>query len=469
MLTRLIQALRPAQDFPIAVRYATATALVLLCLSIRLLFPAELSGAPFLVFFPAVVVSALLFDSGTGIYAVILSTAIISWLSMRGQALSALPPRGLAAGAVVFLVVGVFVAMTLEALRRTVEALRAAQAEAKREHEILDRVFSQTPDPVVLMGKDLKCLRINDAGAGFLGVTREEAVGKTFYDFFAPAEAEIVEALTREIMRARQSVAVDVTLTPPSGNARTFLASSGPVFDADGEVFGVVSVAKDIEARKTLEDYKALLLLEINHRVKNDLHSIASFLDLSARRTDEPVAVEALQAGVRRIQVLARVYDMLRFTGRNPVVGAKDFIESLCSDLKSGFEGVKPVTFDVRVDDAEIENTRAVALGLIINELVTNALKYAFPGEREGRLEIGLVREGDDFKLHVADDGVGSSGDEQPGAGSRLVRLLVQQLGGTLERSGPPGTSFCVRFPIAQHVPAPAAPPETVSAPQPAP
>jgi PAS domain S-box-containing protein len=448
MLTRLIEALRPARNLPPAVRYLLTVAITVVCVSPRFFFPQALAAFPFLLVFPTVLLVAVLFDSGAGVLAAVISVGVLTAMALKPHPLFLAPRTGLIGGGLIYLGVGIFTAGLIESLRRSAEALRVSEAQGQREREILERVFAQSPDPMVVVDPDSRCLRVNDVGAAFVGVSKDDVIGLTFSDFFPPHEAALVEALTREIVRSRQGMTVDVTLTPPSGTPRTFLISSAPVFSDDGEVFGVVTVAKDIHERKALEEYKALLLVDMNHRVKNDLHSIASFLELSARRTKDPAALDVLAAAVRRIKVLARVYDMLRPAGWNVALSAKEFIETLCEDLKAGFTAIRPVEFRVRVDEAGLEKSRAVAVGLIINELVTNAVKYAFPGERIGTIDISFTRDGEDFRLRVADDGVGSSGQEPTGTGSRLVRLLAQQLGGTIERSGPPGTSVCVKFPV---------------------
>ena len=113
-----------------------------------------------------------------------------------------------------------------------------------------------------------------------------------------------------------------------------------------------------------------------------------------------------------------------------------------------------PVALRAAAENAEVSMDDAIAIGLIINETVANALKYAFPDDRAGNITVSFHRSDREFHLTVRDDGIGMNGQARPtGLGQRLVQSFAHQLGGTVEWNGPPGTTVLVRFPQAEPVP----------------
>jgi two-component sensor histidine kinase len=143
--------------------------------------------------------------------------------------------------------------------------------------------------------------------------------------------------------------------------------------------------------------------------------------------------------------VLGRVHDRLTHGDGAAVVDLKTFLGDLCNDLRTSLAGLRPVAVRVELESHVRPMEQAVPLGLILNELLTNALKYAFPGEREGTISVRLERCGDELCLVVADDGVGlastdgGGGGAPAGMGQRLVRSLTQQLGGRVSIDSRPG------------------------------
>jgi two-component sensor histidine kinase len=210
---------------------------------------------------------------------------------------------------------------------------------------------------------------------------------------------------------------------------------------------------------KTATD-RAVLLRELSHRMRNDLAAFASLLSMQARALQDPAGKAALLAAGDRIQVLARVHQRLAVQEGAAVLDSKQFIADLCSDLRSSLVGFRPVTISVSAESNPITLQRAVALGLIINELLTNALKHAFPDGRPGQVEVQFQRRSSEFHLIVRDDGVGLAGTVPgSGMGQELVRALAQGLGGRVStEDAQPGLRMAITFPAepaASHAPVP--------------
>jgi two-component system, sensor histidine kinase PdtaS len=256
-------------------------------------------------------------------------------------------------------------------------------------------------------------------------------------------------------------------LIPPTGTldiARTDDIAGFSLFLAIGLVTAAIiealhRVARDlIKANKRLvasEGDKDLLLQEASHRFKNELTMLTALLRLQSRHLEDQAARAALGSTADRVQILGRVHERLRRVNQTAAVDTREFITSLCEDLKVALVGLRPIALKVQVENHLLGQERAVPMGLIMNEFLTNTLKYAFPDERPGTVTVRFFREDEQFQLSVCDDGVGIVPDRPPdgsGLGQRLVRSMVLQLEGTLELkpdAGSPGTVATVRFPVA--------------------
>jgi two-component system, sensor histidine kinase PdtaS len=169
------------------------------------------------------------------------------------------------------------------------------------------------------------------------------------------------------------------------------------------------------------ETQKSLLLEELSHRTKNDLFMVSSVLTLQARAQSDPNVRAALQAAVARVAVIARAQERLRGDNDGGSVEMAAYLEDLCRTLGDMLRDVRPIAVLVSADKLEVNSSDAVSIGLIVNELVTNAIKYAFPDDRGGTVKVSLSQTGGGVELVVEDDGVGCPPEPSQGMGSRLA------------------------------------------------
>ena len=188
-------------------------------------------------------------------------------------------------------------------------------------------------------------------------------------------------------------------------------------------------------------------LQELQHRARNDFQLVMSLLMLQKRQQTDPAARRGLVHVMDRIAAIGMAHDQLADDDARGTVELSDYLHALCGSLGQRREGVAVATDLVR---AAMPHERAVPLGLIVNELVTNALKHAFPANRPGTVTVSFhATAGGEGVLGVRDDGVGM-GPPRPGSlGTELVRRLVQQCGGRMHQEAlDPGTAITVRFPL---------------------
>jgi two-component sensor histidine kinase len=197
------------------------------------------------------------------------------------------------------------------------------------------------------------------------------------------------------------------------------------------------------------EQAKDVLYRELSHRTKNDFAMAASVLGLQARSQSSPEIRDALLTAGNRLQVLGKAHEQLEPMSKGESVSMPDYIEALCQALSESMSDVGHVSLWVDCDHLELPVRRAIPVGLIVNELVTNAYKHAFATASEGAMVVSL-RRSDGCTLIVQDNGRGCPNDALPGVGSQLVQLLVRQLNGDMERShAEPGCRVRVTFPEA--------------------
>jgi two-component sensor histidine kinase len=189
------------------------------------------------------------------------------------------------------------------------------------------------------------------------------------------------------------------------------------------------------------------LLAELRHRSKNDLQLILAMLVMQKRKQPDKELNNGLNLLMDRVAAIGMAHDQLAPGRVAGMVELSEYLTTLCGNLAQRRESVR---IEIAFAPTEMPHERAVPLGLVVNELVTNALKYAFPDDRSGRIEvlyeIAPLGQG---RLTVRDDGIGMGPPRPGGAGTELVRRLIQQIGGWVERKDQaPGTCIEVTFPL---------------------
>jgi two-component sensor histidine kinase len=197
---------------------------------------------------------------------------------------------------------------------------------------------------------------------------------------------------------------------------------------------------------------KEVLLQEIHHRVKNNLQIISSLLDFQAEATDDPRVCQAFTESQARIQSMAHIHEHLYSAENLAQIGMAGYLSDLVADLAYSY-AAQHLAIEVQVADLALDMNQALPCGLLVNELVSNALKHAFPGGRMGKIWVTLGPGEGGLVLAVGDNGVGLPPDmdlEEPRSlGLRLVTMFSRQLKGflSIERGETGGTTFRIAFP----------------------
>ena len=217
------------------------------------------------------------------------------------------------------------------------------------------------------------------------------------------------------------------------------------------EVGGVIAKLQADELIRAALKERETLLKEIHHRVKNNMQVVSSLLSLQAAQATEPETIEILNESQRQIRSMALIHEKLYRSGSLAEINFGDYVKSLVDDLLRMYNvPLGTVTITADIENVQLGVDTAIPCALIINELVSNSLKHAFPDGRTGDVTVALQRANGVHTLTVADDGVGFPADldfrATDSLGMQLVTALVNQLDGTITLDRTKGTTFIITF-----------------------
>ncbi len=300
--------------------------------------------------------------------------------------------------------------------------------------------------------------RINRAAQERLDYDETELEGRALSRLFddeqpwSPAEAS-------SLQRQGYTHHTERVLRTKKGHTLPVLFSRAALRSDRDDLEGIVCVAQDISERKAAEEQikaslreKEVLLREIHHRVKNNLQVISSLLHLQSKSVDGAEAQQLFSESQNRIRSMALIHERLYQSDDLAQVDFAAYLDRLTEHLLHSYNArPNDITLDLQAETSALSVDQAIPCGLIVNELVTNALKHAFPDGDGGTITVTFTRTGDGARLSVADTGPDPPSEadlrESDSLGFKLVRGLVQQLNGTMEVSSDPGLRLSIHFP----------------------
>ena len=338
---------------------------------------------------------------------------------------------------------------------------RARAEEALRRSEERFRQIAENADEFIWeVNADALYTYANPVVEKILGYRPEELVGKLhFYDLFAPEVRVELKAGALAAFAEKASFQAFVNPNLRKDGARVILETSGsPILDETGSLVGYRGSDKDITERVAAEEalrdsvkQKEILMKELQHRVKNSLAMVSGLLGLEMEGIANARCHAAFEKTRTRIRAVAALYERLYRASDIDTVDLRAHLGGLTEELFKTY-GSKVIRLTTRLDEVRLDTKRAVPLGLILNELVTNALKYAYPAGAAGEVRVELARTEDGIRLSVADDGAGLPQGLDPatsgGTGMSLVRMLAGEIDGELTFEQQKGTriSLLVRM-----------------------
>ena len=325
----------------------------------------------------------------------------------------------------------------------------------------LSQAVEQSASMVIICDVDGQVEYVNRRFVEVTGYAREEIVGanpRMVKSGDMPAETyrQLWSALN-----SGKSWSGELCNKKKNGQRYWVQASIAPVRNPAGEITNFLAIEEDISERKLWDDQlqaqlkeKEVLLKEVHHRVKNNLQLVASLFNMQTRREESQSVRNVLSDGYNRVQSLALVHERLYRSESLDKVDFLTYVQRLVRDLKASFlNGYDHIAVRENIESVDLDIDTAVSCGLIINELLSNALKHAFPNGECGEIYVEFYRRENQYCLVVRDDGVGLPANrdlsKSDSLGLKLVHILTRQMLGAIEidRAGR-GLRFSITIPV---------------------
>ena len=344
--------------------------------------------------------------------------------------------------------------------QRLVWKKRRAEAKLEEERDYTRHLIDSSPDFHMALDNDGRIMEVNETFEKIVGKSREDIIGASIYEYLPEEETEKAIAEIFEKGKVRN---IELRVDIPRKEA-LLCNVSGTVFTTPEEESGIYVTGRDITEQRRAEDQikaslkeKEVLLLEIHHRVKNSLQVVSSLLNMQARAAKNKDVKDILSEARNRINTMALIHSQLYESGNLSEINMSGFMDKLLVQLLQIHSAPdRKITPVVHAVDCSLPISTAVPVGLIANELLSNAFKHAFVNRKEGKIEVCLgASEKGAVNLTVSDDGVGLPEGFDINAtktlGLHVVKVLVEdQLGGNLAVISDKGTSFKVKFEMAE-------------------
>ena len=343
------------------------------------------------------------------------------------------------------------------------------QKNERRWLELLESVIGNTTEAIaILEAKPMqnttsgrKILYVNDAFTSMTGYTRDEAIGETLFILKGEKSSDKMLGRLAKAMNRWEPCQAEFINYKKDGTEFWISVSMAPVFGEDGEYSHWVFVGRDITERREHEEKlseslieKDTLLVEIHHRVKNNLAVVSSMMLLQALEEKSEEVTEKLYDSVARIKAMANIHELLYNSKSFSNINFSENISKLADSVLSTLRTDVDISLNVDCKPTELNVNQAIPCSLILNEILTNAVKHAFPDRETGSIDIQLNTTDNHVHLSVSDDGCGIPKaylkNVKSTVGLHLVDVLSRQLKAdysfTMNNNGKNGTSFTLNF-----------------------
>jgi PAS domain S-box-containing protein len=323
------------------------------------------------------------------------------------------------------------------------EKTKAEKALKESEHRFLN-LADTMPVLLWMFDKDQKLEYVNKQRFQFTGLSAEQEANN-WRDHIHPQDRELYNRKFKEAFKYRKKLSIEYRLKNHSKEYHWILENTIPRFTEDNEFLGLICTGIDITERKkariavekSLKE-KELLVKEIHHRVKNNLQIVSSLLNLQGYYIKDPKALDLIKTSQERIRSMALVHEKLYRSRDLLKINFEEYAKDLVSNLFQSYRKNINIRLKINISKLLLEINIAISLGLILNELVSNSLKHAFNGRKDGEISVALLHEKrNTLELIVSDDGIGLPKDfdifNSEGMGLELVESLVQQHNGSMD------------------------------------
>lgn len=336
-------------------------------------------------------------------------------------------------------------------IARDISDRKAAEANVRESERRLQELIAAIPAAIYTTDAEGRITYFNEAAVELAG--RTPVIGsdewcvtwKLYWPDGTPLpHEECPMAVALKEGRAIRNV--EAVAERPDGTRVPFIPYPTPLRDGNGKIVGAINMLVDVSERKEAETQQRILLNELNHRVKNNMQMLQSLLLAAVQQTKSEDARRVLHEASARISAMAAAQRVLYGSTGATRFSAHEFVNAVCETARQTFPPGIEIVCNAGSD--ELQNDTAMPLALILNELLTNAVKYGVNGSKSGQIRVALNKQDEGFRLAVEDDGPGFELEEvrERASGLRLVQGLARQLRGRLTVDKVSGFRCSVEF-----------------------
>jgi PAS domain S-box-containing protein len=349
---------------------------------------------------------------------------------------------------------------TISSLKKEIAELKLAKEKIIQQYELLNNIINSLTHPFYVIDANDYTIKLANKAAGFGDLTGKAKCYALTHDTYEPCSRAEHPCSIKKIKETRKPVTLEHIHYDKSGRTMIVEIHGYPIFDNEGKIAQVIEYNLDITERKEAEEKinaslkeKEVLLREIHHRVKNNMQIISSLLNLQSMLLSNKKDIAMLKDSQNRIKAMSLIHEKLYRSENLADININEYINDLATYILQFYETVAfNVTLNIKAEDIWLGIDTAIPCGLIINELMSNSLKHAFPEGRKGEIGIMFEKAGEDeLVIIVSDDGSGLPEDvdfrNTKSLGLQLVTTLAEnQLQGKIELDRSKGTKFRITF-----------------------
>ncbi len=311
----------------------------------------------------------------------------------------------------------------------------------------MEAILTSTPNAILTLDTENQIKEWNPGAERLFGYAKEEAIGRDLDELVGgkdPSTYDEALGLTRQVSGGRPVPPTETVRYTKDGEALNVIVAGSPIM-VEGTFTGIVATytnitrlkGKEAEVKQLLHE-KEQLLHEVHHRIKNHMGTILSILSLHSSSSEDPAIFNALEEVQNKIRIMQNIYQTL-YTGEYvDSVHVSAFLDALIEDIESTYLYRESVQLETQIEDVNVTAKQSLPIGIIVNELVTNSIKYAFAEHESGRIRVALEQLDDRLlRITVEDNGSGMPDeivqDGNYGFGLTLVQSYAYQFGGEME------------------------------------
>jgi PAS domain S-box-containing protein len=350
-------------------------------------------------------------------------------------------------------------------LLKNIKKRQESEASLKKSESKLESMLQTLVEGMVTVDVDGRINYSNPAAEKILGIGRD--IRDKYYhsrdwkQIDEKGDPFPTEQLPLSIAMREQRVvgSIEHRIESSDGEIKWLSINAAPLRDDTGKFFGGIASFRDITGQKKSEEQiknllkeKELLLNEVHHRIKNNMNTIKGLLTLQLTAEENPEAAASIRDAESRVQSMIMLYDRLYSTENFRELSVKEYLQPLTEEIVESFPNFAKVKIETDIEDFILNVKTLAPLGIIVNELLTNMMKYAFTGRESGVIKVSTSVKDNMAVVYVQDNGVGMPDEidfkNSTGFGLELVNMLVEQIGGRIWIERQEGTRFVLEFTV---------------------